>query len=138
MHPDGLLSESSKVAYIDLHVRQRNEHVLCDGCVLTEVQPLPILRTTVKTEERIPIIPRGEYGDILQQGIIFDLVKTAVTTLTRPTMECRMLCSLRWWRRFPGVHLDRPNFDALEWLLRLVLRIGMPRGKALVARRTVE
>ena len=49
-----------------------------------------------------------------------------------------MLCSLCRWRRLPGVHLDRPNFDALEWLLGLVFRIGMPRGKALVARRAVE
>ena len=64
MHPFGLLTKSSKIAYIDLHVRQRNEHVLCDGCVLTEVEPLLILCTTVKAEERIPIVSRGENGDI--------------------------------------------------------------------------
>ena len=54
------VSATPEVANADLHVVQRDEHRLDDGGVLGEVQPLLVRGTDVQTEERVPVVSRGE------------------------------------------------------------------------------
>ena len=57
------ITSTPQVADADLHVVERNKHGLDDGCILREVEPLPVSSADVEPEERVPVVPRRESCD---------------------------------------------------------------------------
>ena len=62
-----------QVTHTDLHVVQRNQHGLHDGGISRQVKPFFVSSSNVQSEQRIPVIARGESSHSVNDGLLSNL-----------------------------------------------------------------
>ena len=129
---------SPQVTHADLHMAKCYEHCFCDSRNARQFHPLFVRRSLVQAKQWIPIILGRENGNIFEQRVGFYFLGTLVAALTDAVMNRGVARWMRWRRRIPVMDIDGTTSQALQFKIRLIRGIFMPRWEALVAAPTME